>query len=74
VRIEIRDNGIGIAEAYVQDVFEPFFSTKESGTGLGLPLSLGIVESHLGRMTLSSGQERGTAVVIELPVKTQQWI
>ena len=74
VRIEIRDNGIGIAEAHVQDVFEPFFSTKESGTGLGLPLSLGIVESHQGRMTLSSGHESGTAVVIELPVKTQQWI
>jgi signal transduction histidine kinase len=74
VRIEIRDNGIGIAEAHVQDVFEPFFSTKESGTGLGLPLSLGIVESHQGRMTLLSGHESGTVVVIELPVKTQKWI
>ena len=73
VRIEIRDNGIGISDAHLQDVFDPFFSTKESGTGLGLPLSLGIVESHQGRMTLSSGQEiGGTVVVIALPVKTQQ--
>ena len=74
VKIEIVDNGIGISAAHVQDVFEPFFSTKESGTGLGLPLSLGIVESHQGRMTLSSGSQCGTVVVIELPVQTQQWI
>jgi signal transduction histidine kinase len=58
----------------VQDAFEPFFSTKESGTGLGLPLSLGIVESHQGRMTILPGRESGTVVVIELPVKTQQLI
>ncbi len=74
VRIEIRDNGIGISETHVQDAFEPFFSTKESGTGLGLPLSLGIVESHQGRMTILPGRESGTVVVIELPVKTQQLI
>jgi signal transduction histidine kinase len=74
VRIEIRDNGIGIDETHVQDAFEPFFSTKESGTGLGLPLSLGIVESHQGRMTILPGRESGTVVVIELPVKTQQLI
>ena len=72
VRIEIRDNGTGISEANMQDVFDPFFSTKESGTGLGLPLSLGIVESHQGRMTISSGRESGTVVVIDLPVKTEQ--
>ena len=74
VRIEIRDNGIGISETHVQDAFEPFFSTKESGTGLGLPLSLGIVESHQGRMTILPGHESGTVVAIELPVKTQQLI
>jgi signal transduction histidine kinase len=71
VRIEIRDNGIGISDAHVKDAFEPFFSTKESGTGLGLPLSLGIVESHQGRMTILPGRECGAVVVIELPVKTQ---
>jgi signal transduction histidine kinase len=64
VSIEIRDNGIGIAESQLKEVFDPFFSTKESGTGLGLPLSLAIVESHLGCMTISSGPESGTAVVI----------
>jgi signal transduction histidine kinase len=72
VSIEIRDNGIGIAESQLKEVFDPFFSTKESGTGLGLPLSLAIVESHQGRMTISSGRESGTVVVIALPVKTQQ--
>jgi two-component system, NtrC family, sensor kinase len=72
VSIEIRDNGIGISESQLQEVFDPFFSTKESGTGLGLPLSLAIVESHQGCMMISSGPESGTAVIIELPVKTQQ--
>ena len=72
VIMEIRDNGIGISELQLQDVFDPFFSTKESGTGLGLPLSLSIVESHQGSMTISSGQESGTVVVIALPVKAEQ--
>ena len=74
VRIEIRDNGSGIDEAHQREVFDPFFSTKESGTGLGLPLSLGIVESHQGAMTISSDRDSGTVVAIDLPVKPEQLI
>jgi two-component system NtrC family sensor kinase len=68
IRVELRDNGIGIPAENLQSVFDPFFSTKESGTGLGLPLSLGIVENHGGRMTIDPRYGQGTKVVIELPL------
>ncbi|NNG01304.1 MAG: HAMP domain-containing protein [Desulfobacteraceae bacterium] len=68
IRIEIRDNGIGIPKANLQDIFDPFFSTKESGTGIGLPLSLGIVDNHGGRLNIKPRENRGTKVILELPV------
>jgi signal transduction histidine kinase len=68
VRIEIRDTGVGIAEENLDAIFDPFFSTKEDGTGIGLPLSLSIVENHNGRMTVEPRQANGVKVTIELPV------
>ena len=68
VRIEIRDNGCGIPEDILADIFDPFFSTKETGTGIGLPLSLSIVENHGGRMTVRPREQTGTKATIELPV------
>jgi two-component system, NtrC family, sensor kinase len=71
IRIEIQDTGVGISETNVESVFDPFFSTKESGTGLGLPISLGIVENHHGHMNIRSDLQKGTTVVIDLPVITE---
>lgn len=68
VRIEIRDTGMGIADEHLGAIFDPFFSTKEAGTGIGLPLSLSIVENHHGRMTVEPRQANGVRVTIELPV------
>jgi two-component system NtrC family sensor kinase len=68
VRIEIRDNGMGIADEHLGAIFDPFFSTKEAGTGIGLPLSLSIVENHNGRMTVENRQASGVKVTIELPI------
>jgi signal transduction histidine kinase len=68
VRVEIRDNGIGIPEAHLQSIFDPFFSTKESGSGIGLPLSLGIIESHGGILTVRPRQQVGTVATFELSV------
>ncbi len=72
VRIEIRDTGIGIVEEHLDAIFDPFFSTKEAGTGIGLPLSLSIVENHNGRMTVEPRQANGVRVTIELPVDPAQ--
>lgn len=67
ILITVKDSGMGIPEEHLQNVFDPFFSTKETGTGLGLPLSLGIIEAHNGTIKILSRQGRGTRVIIELP-------
>ncbi|BBO93159.1 cache domain-containing protein [Desulfosarcina ovata] len=68
VRVEVRDNGVGIPETHLQAIFDPFFSTKDSGTGLGLPLSLGIIESHGGSLAIRPREQVGTVATLELPV------
>lgn len=70
IQIEIIDNGIGIAEADLPYVFEPFFSTKEkaSGTGLGLSIVHGIVQSHKGKTEARSQPGIGTTIAITLPL------
>jgi len=65
--IRFRDSGVGIPEHQLRNVFDPFYSTKEGGTGLGLPISLGIVESHGGELRIQSVEGQGTEAVIELP-------
>lgn len=67
--IKLGDNGSGISDEYLKNIFDPFFSTKEDGTGLGLPISLNIIESHGGTMKISSQVNVGTEVVIILPVE-----
>lgn len=64
--IVIKDNGIGISLEHIQSIFDPFFTTKEDGTGLGLPISLGIVENHGGVLRIESVEGSGTIATIEL--------
>jgi two-component system, NtrC family, sensor kinase len=71
VRLKVRDKGEGISPEHLNNIFDPFFSTKESGTGLGLPLSLGIIENHGGKIRVSSQEGLGTTVTIELPFESQ---
>jgi signal transduction histidine kinase len=66
---EVKDNGTGIAQEHLKSIFDPFFSTKETGTGLGLPISLGIVEGHGGTIRILSKEGEGTIVVVELPLQ-----
>jgi signal transduction histidine kinase len=68
-RIVIRDQGGGIPREHLKSIFDPFFSTKDMGTGLGLPLSLGILESHGGVIRISSRLGSGTRVTVEWPAR-----
>lgn len=67
--IKIADNGVGIPKEYLSKLFEPFFSTKETGkgTGLGLAISLGIIEKHNGTIEVSSKLGHGTCFTIKIP-------
>ena len=65
--LEVRDTGTGIAEKDLERVFEPYFTTKSTGLGLGLVLTRKIVEAHGGTIVIDSGQGRGTRVTVRLP-------
>jgi signal transduction histidine kinase len=65
---EITDQGQGIQPQDISNAFDPFFTTKQNGTGLGLTLSLGIVESHGGSLKLLNQAQGGLKVSIHLPV------
>lgn len=72
VVIEIADTGPGIPEDILPHIFEPFFTTKEEGegTGIGLSLVYGIVESHEGKIRALNNTPGGTRFIIELPLST----
>ncbi|MEI6900636.1 MAG: ATP-binding protein, partial [Bacteroidota bacterium] len=69
-RIDISDNGVGIAQEDISHVFEPFFSTKQNARGIGLGLAIvhGIVQSHKGKVEVKSEQGKGTTISIILPL------
>ncbi len=66
--IEIADEGSGIPDEYLDRIFDPFVSTKETGMGLGLAISRRIVRSHGGEITTAKQASRGTIFRIELPL------
>jgi len=70
VQLRFCDDGPGIPPSVIDHVFDPFFSTKETGTGLGLSLSKKIVELHRGTMKVQS-DARGTCFLIEFPLCSQ---
>ena len=68
VSISFRDNGTGIEKEDLSKIFNPFFTTKEDGTGLGLSVSNRIIQDHNGYITIDSVVNEGTIVVIYLPL------
>lgn len=68
VRIEIRDNGAGLSQEERSRLFEPYFSHKKGGTGLGLTIVKSIVSDHHGYVRAMPHEPKGTIIVVELPV------
>ena len=69
IYVRFRDTGVGIDPEEAQKVFEPFYTTKRSGTGLGLAVSYGIVQRHGGEITVESSPGRGATFVVSLPIR-----
>ncbi len=72
VFVEITDTGIGIEEKNLRSLFDPFYTTKISGTGMGLPITLRIIEDHKGSIKVRSQVGKGTAFIITLPQKLEE--
>lgn len=71
LEMTIRDNGSGISRLSLDKVFEMYFTTKEDGSGFGLPISKRIIEDHGGRIELESQEYQGTIVRILLPLEPE---
>lgn len=69
VEIKIRDKGSGIPESVMEKIYDPFFSTKENGSGLGLTIVFSVVQNHGGAITVDSTPEQGTTFTLLLPGK-----
>ena len=67
VAIEISDTGVGMNEETIAQIFEPFYSTKDDGTGLGLAVSYGIIQGHGGEIQVESEPGRGSRFTVWLP-------
>jgi signal transduction histidine kinase len=70
VRVEVRDNGTGIPEAEQHKIFVPNFTTKSSGTGLGLAMCQGMVEQAQGEIWFSTVEGQGTSFFVRLPIRS----
>jgi PAS domain S-box-containing protein len=68
VEIKFIDNGIGIPDKYIKKIFDPFFSTREGGTGLGLVIVHNIVDIHGGSIDVESSNNRGTIFNLTFPL------
>jgi len=67
VELTISDTGIGISQESLSKIFEPYFSTKQSGFGLGLAVTKKIIEDHHGSIDVQSEINRGTKFTVRLP-------
>jgi signal transduction histidine kinase len=71
VEIRLADNGAGVREEHLGRLFDPYFTTKSGGSGIGLPLSRQIVEQHGGSIVLASSYGEGTVVTVRLPIPAE---
>ena len=67
--IIIKDNGVGIDKDDINKIFDPFFTKKAKGTGLGLTICKELVNLHGGTLSIKSEKNKGTIVTIKIPIK-----
>lgn len=68
----MKDNGNGMSKETLEKIYNDFFTTKETGTGIGIPYIKEIIELHHGTLTYKSRENRGTTVLITLPKKQEK--
>jgi nitrogen fixation/metabolism regulation signal transduction histidine kinase len=68
VLLQIRDNGCGIDDTIKEKIFEPYFSTKSYGTGIGLTIVKSIIDSHNGKISVKDNKPYGTTIEIEFTI------
>ena len=70
MRVRVKDNGNGIPQKIVDKIFQPFFTTKPTGqgTGLGLSLAYDIIKAHGGEIKVESKEDEGAEFIIQLPL------
>jgi signal transduction histidine kinase len=67
VRINVRDHGVGIPREHLARIFDPYFTTKKKGSGLGLSMAYAIISQHGGHILAESESGKGTTFIIYLP-------
>lgn len=72
IKVTIRDEGVGIPESYLKRIFDPYFTTKEKGTGLGLATTYSIIKNHSGLITVESEIHFGSTFTLYLPASRHQ--
>jgi len=71
IQVEFTDNGKGIPKEYLEEIFNPFFTTKDKGSGLGLSITNQIVQDHHGYIVVESELDKGTTFFVNLPIDQQ---
>ncbi len=74
VKISVEDQGYGIPKENLNNIFDPYFTTKESGTGLGLATTYSIIKKHDGIITVDSEEGKGTTFYIYLPASENEYV
>lgn len=74
IEVIFMDTGVGIPKENINKLYDPFFTTKSSGTGLGLAVSYGIIKQHLGKIEVESEQGKGSTFTVSLPLSKNKFM
>jgi len=72
VRVTVKDQGIGVPQDHLSKIFDPYFTTKQKGSGLGLATTYSIIKRHEGHITVSSALGKGTCFTLYLPASSMK--